>query len=419
MYAQNKRSPNLLAIAAAALAVLLILAVVGVGLVGWMVLRANRTVSPVAQQTVQTEQALAADDSTAQGEAVIEIPPAPPTDAPDQREPGSTESLLREEGTLVELYQRLVPGVVSVQVLERDQSGQLGGGAGSGFFYDDRGHIVTNAHVVENAEMVDIVLYDETTIAAKVIGLDDDSDLAVLEVDLPARTLTALPLADSDAVLPGQEVIAIGNPFGRQSSMTYGIVSAVGRTILGLTPFSIPQAIQTDAAINPGNSGGPLLNLRGEVIGVNAQIESAVRANAGVGFAIPSNIVARVVPTLIAEGRFQWPWLGVRGGSLTPRLAEADGLPANTRGAYISSIEEGGPAEAAGLRGITGQTEIDDLPVPTGGDVVIALDDQTIRDMDDLILAISQREIGDRVRLTILRDGKEIQLTAQLAARPD
>jgi len=267
--------------------------------------------------------------------------------------------------------------------------------------------------------MVDVVLYDETIVPAEVVGLDDDSDLAVLRVDLPADELTVLPLADSEAVLPGQEVIAIGNPLGRQSSMTYGIVSAVGRTIVGLTPFSIPHAIQTDAAINPGNSGGPLLNLSGEVIGVNAQIESAVRANAGVGFAIPANIVARVAPTLIAEGRFHWPWLGVQGGSLTPRLAEANGLPANTRGAYISAVEEGGPAEAAGLRGITGQAEVDDLPVPIGGDVVVAMNGQPVRDMDDLILAISQQEIGDEVELAILRDGAERALTARLAARPD
>ena len=419
MYAQKKRVPNPLAVAAVALAALLTVAVAGLVLLGVLLLGPNRAAAPVSEQIVDTQPALIAEDPTTQGEAPIEIPPAPPVDAPGQLEPGSREPLLREEGTLVELYRRLVPGVVSVQVLQRDQNGQLGGGAGSGFFYDDRGHIVTNAHVVENAEMVDVVLSDETILPAEVVGLDDDSDLAVLKVDLPASALTVLRLADSDAVLPGQEVIAIGNPFGRQSSMTYGIISAVGRTIVGLTPFSIPQAIQTDAAINPGNSGGPLLNLRGEVIGVNAQIESAVRANAGVGFAIPSNIVARVVPTLIAEGRFQWPWLGVSGGSLTPRLAEANGLPANTRGAYISGIEEGGPAEAAGLRGITGQTEIDDLPVPTGGDLVIALDDQRVRDMDDLILAISQHEIGDRVTLTVLRDGEEIALTAQLAARPD
>jgi S1-C subfamily serine protease len=359
------------------------------------------------------------DDLTEQGEAQIQMPPGPPAVAPDENKPAADKTLLSERGVLVELYQQLVPGVVSVQAFRRDPSGQIGGGAGSGFFYDDQGHIVTNAHVVTGAEMVDVVLYDESVVPAEVVGLDDDSDLAVLKVDLPAADLTVLPLSDSDAVLPGQEVIAIGNPFGRQSSMTYGIVSAVGRTIVGLTPFSIPQAIQTDAAINPGNSGGPLLNLRGEVIGVNAQIESAVRANAGVGFAIPSNIVTRVVPTLIAEGRFRWPWLGVQGGSLTPRLAEVNGLAANTRGAYISGVEEGGPAEAAGLRGITGQAEIDGLPAPTGGDVVIALDGQTVRDMDDLILAISRQEIGDQVSLTVLRDGAELELSAQLAARPD
>jgi 2-alkenal reductase len=327
--------------------------------------------------------------------------------------------LQRPETDLVQLYQQLVPGVVSVQVLRRDPNGQLGGSAGSGFYYDSLGHIVTNDHVVEGAEVVEVVLFDETIVPAEVIGEDDDSDLAVLRVDLPADALTVLPLADSDAVLPGQEVIAIGNPFGRQSSMTYGIVSAVGRTIVGLTPFSIPQAIQTDAAINPGNSGGPLLNLRGEVIGVNAQIESAVRANAGVGCAIPSNIVARVVPALIAEGRFHWPWLGVQGGSLTPRLAEANDLPANTRGAYISGVEEGGPADAAGLRGMTGTAEFNDLPVPVGGDVVVALNGEPVRDMDDLILAISQQEIEDKVTLSVLRDGQEIELTARLAARPD
>jgi 2-alkenal reductase len=360
----------------------------------------------------------AADENTAVGEAPSQLPPTPMVD-PSRSAGARVSGLLRDEDSLVDLYQRLVPGVVSVQVLQRDRTGELGGGAGSGFFYDRQGHIVTNAHVVDDAEVVDVVLYDETIVSAQVIGMDDDSDLAVLRVDLPASQQTPLPLADSDAVLPGQEVIAIGNPFGRQSSMTYGIVSAVGRTIGSLTPFSIPQAIQTDAAINPGNSGGPLLTLRGEVIGVNAQIESAVRANAGVGFAIPSNIVSRVVPVLIAEGRFQWPWLGVQGGSLSPRLAEANGLAPNTRGAYISGVVDDGPAERAGLRGVTGQIEVDDIPVPTGGDIVIAINGQPVRDMDDLILLISQQDSGDQVTLTILRDGKELRLSAQLAARPD
>ena len=331
---------------------------------------------------------------------------------------------LGERGTLVDLYQRLVPGVVSVQVIQRGPDDQLSGGAGSGFFYDYQGHIVTNAHVVRDAYMVDVVLYDETIVPAEVIGTDDDSDLAVLlvdlsAIDLPNDAVTPLPLADSDAVLPGLEVIAIGNPFGRQSSMTYGIISAVGRTIGSLTPFSIPQAIQTDAAINPGNSGGPLLNLQGEVIGVNAQIESAVRANAGVGFAIPSNIVARVVPVLIAEGRFQWPWLGVTGGDVTPRLAEANDLPANTRGAYLSGVADGGPADEAGLQGTSGETELDDLPLPTGGDVIVALNGEPVRDMDDLILLISQQDPGSRVTLTVFRDGEQIEIQATLAARPD
>lgn len=337
---------------------------------------------------------------------------------------GTEARLTRERGILVDLYRRLVPGIVSVQVIQRDPNDRLSGGAGSGFFYDYQGHIVTNAHVVRDAYLVDVVLHDETIVPAKVIGTDGDSDLAVLLVDLSTASLineamTPLPLANSDAVLPGQEVIAIGNPFGRQSSMTYGIVSAVGRTIGSLTPFSIPQAIQTDAAINPGNSGGPLLNLQGEVIGVNAQIESAVRANAGVGFAIPSNIVARVVPVLIADGRFQWPWLGVQGGDLTPRLAEANDLPLNTRGAYLSSVTRGGPAKAAGLRGTSGETELNNLPLPTGGDVIVALNGEPVRDMDDLIVLISQQNPGDRVTLTALRGGEQIEIEATLAPRPD
>jgi S1-C subfamily serine protease len=337
---------------------------------------------------------------------------------------GELNRPIGEGSTLVDLYQKLVPGVVSVQVIQRGSNERFSGGSGSGFFYDYQGHIVTNAHVVRDAYVVDIVLYDETIVPARVIGTDDDSDLAVLlvdleESDLSLDDLTPLPLADSDAVLPGQEVIAIGNPFGRQSSMTYGIISAIGRTIGSLTPFSIPQAIQTDAAINPGNSGGPLLNLKGEVVGVNAQIESAVRANAGVGFAIPSNIVSRVVPVLIAEGRFEWPWLGVTGGDVTPRIAEANDLPLNTRGAYISSAVEDGPADRAGLRGTSGETELNNLPLPTGGDIVLALNGETVRDMDDLILTISQQDPGDTVTLTVLRDREAIEIEATLEARPE
>ena len=323
-----------------------------------------------------------------------------------------------EEQTLIELYQRTIPGVVSIQVFGRDDEDQITGGAGSGFVFDSQGHIVTNAHVVRDADIIDVVYYDDTITPARIIGLDDDSDLAVVKVDMPGDQWVPLPLGDSDAVVPGQQVVAIGNPFGRQSSITSGIVSAMGRTILSLTPFSIPQAIQTDAAINPGNSGGPLLNLQGEVIGVNAQIESAVRANAGVGFAIPVNIVARVVPVLIAEGEFAWPWLGVEGSSLTPRLAQANELDVS-QGAYIAGVVPGSPAADAGLQGISDETEVDGLPVPLGGDVVVAADGDAVHNMDDLILYVSQREIGEQVTLTVLRGGEETEMTVTLAARPD
>lgn len=321
------------------------------------------------------------------------------------------------EQTLVDLYQQVIPGVVNVQVLQRDAENQVTGGAGSGFVFDQQGHIVTNAHVVRDAELVDVVLHDGTIIPAEIVGLDSNSDLAVLKVDLPAGQLTPLPLADSDNVVPGQEVVAIGNPFGQQSSMTSGIVSAVGRTIPSLTPFSIPQAIQTDAAINPGNSGGPLLNLQGEVIGVNAQIESTVRASAGVGFAIPANIVARVVPVLIEEGKFTWPWLGVEGTSLTLRTAQANGLTI-THGAYIADVVPDSPAADAGVRGTSGEAKVDGLSIPVGGDVVLAVDGEPVRSMDDLILLVSRQNVGDRLPLTILRDGKEIQLSVTLAPRP-
>jgi S1-C subfamily serine protease len=404
------------------LSALLVLA--AIALLGTACLPLSIAVAPIrAAREILAEPAATLEPTAAPSQPiVIQVPVQSGTSAPPV---AKAEALpAGERSILVELYRRLVPGIVSVQVIQRGPNDQLSGGSGSGFFYDYQGHIVTNAHVVRDAYLVDVVLYDETIVPAKVVGTDDNSDLAVLLVDLSAieltnEAMTPLPLADSDTVLPGQEVIAIGNPFGRQSSMTYGIISAVGRTIGSLTPFSIPQAIQTDAAINPGNSGGPLLSLKGEVIGVNAQIESAVRANAGVGFAIPSNIVKRVAPVLIADGRFQWPWLGVTGGDLTPRLAEANDLALNTRGAYISGVTEGGPAQAAGLRGTSGETELNNLPLPTGGDVVVALNGKPVRDMDDLILLVSQQNPGDRVTLTVLREGQQTEIDATLAPRPD
>ena len=214
-------------------------------------------------------------------------------------------------------------------------------------------------------------------------------------------------------------MIAIGNPFSLGSSMSLGIVSAVGRTIpTQETPFSIPQAVQTDAAINPGNSGGPLLNLDGQVVGVNAQIASSSGTNSGVGFAIPSDVVRRVVPTLIEEGSYSWPWLGVQGGQVNLLLQEANDLDTQ-EGAYIAVVVENGPAEEAGLQGATAEETILGQNIPVGGDVVVEADGEPIRDFADLLTYIAFRRPGDRVTLTILRDGSRQDVIVELAARPE
>ncbi|OGO30687.1 MAG: hypothetical protein A2Z16_15380, partial [Chloroflexi bacterium RBG_16_54_18] len=239
------------------------------------------------------------------------------------------EAITNEEAVLVELYQRTNPSVVRVTTFVNEGGLVDASGVGSGFVYDSNGHIVTNAHVIQGSSQVEVTFSDGTIKSAEIIGEDPHSDLAVIHVEgLPADSLP-LPLADIDLVAVGQTVVAIGNPFGLGGTLTRGIVSALGRSIPALTSFSIPQSIQTDAPINPGNSGGPLLNLKGEVIGVNAQIETpdGQRVNSGVGFAIPASIVKRVIPELIANGKFDWPWIGVSGGTVFPALIKAMNLP--------------------------------------------------------------------------------------------
>ncbi len=319
--------------------------------------------------------------------------------------------------SLSALYRDLNPGIVSIQVYSRNG---MSAGQGSGFVVDDEGHIVTNNHVVANASQVRVVFAGGQQAEATVTGRDPDSDLAVIKVESLPEGVRPLPLGDSSQVSVGEAVIAIGNPFGLGNSMTAGIVSAVGRTIeSGATPFSIPQAIQTDAAINPGNSGGPLLNLRGEVIGVNAQIASGgAQANAGVGFAIPSNIVRQVVPALIEDGVYRWPWLGVSGGSLNLTLAKANGLDVQ-QGAYIDEVYPNGPAARAGLRASSGVALVDGLRVPAGGDVIVAVDGRPVDSFDALLVAVAAKQPGDQVVLTILRDGRRQEVTVALAPRPD
>ncbi|MDX1615715.1 MAG: trypsin-like peptidase domain-containing protein [Candidatus Promineifilaceae bacterium] len=353
-------------------------------------------------------------------QAIPTLTPAPESGAEAEAGDALPGMETLSSALLGDLYQRINPGVVNVQVFTAEGLG--GQGAGSGFVLDQEGHIVTNNHVVAGSQRVTVVFYNGLEAQAEIVGTDDDSDLAVLKVEQMPEGVQVLDLADSDAVRPGDWVLAIGNPFRLGGSLTIGIVSAVGRIIpSGVTPFSIPQAIQTDAAINPGNSGGPLLNLNGEVVGVNAQIRTGGtgRANSGVGFAIPANVVRQVAPVLIEQGVYRWPWLGVQQPApVNLLIMQANELETQS-GVYIHRVTPDGPASQAGLQGSTGSRVVDGIDVPTGGDVILAADGQSIDDLSELLVEIAFRSPGDEMVLTVLRDGERIELTVVLEARPE
>ncbi len=328
--------------------------------------------------------------------------------------------LISSQDTLIQLYQRVNPGVVALRVLTTE-----GGAQGSGFVIDKEGHIITNYHVVESEKELEVAFPSGLKVRGEVIGTDLDSDLAVIKVDAPQEELSPLTLGDSDQVKTGQMVVAIGNPFGLEGTMTTGIVSGLGRTIRSLHTttsggsFTVGDVIQTDAAINPGNSGGPLLNLNGEVVGVNESIitNNSSPVNSGVGFAISINIVKRVISSLIEKGKYDYPYLGiVSANDLTLLQQEALGLPRST-GVYVTSVSPGGPAEKAGVRGGTADSNITGLP--KGGDLIIAIDGKPVVTFNDLIgYLVKQKKPGDTVVLTVLRDGKELQLSLTLDKRP-
>lgn len=330
---------------------------------------------------------------------------------------GAQQELSATSNLLTQRYAEVNPGVVNITVLV-NVGGSQGAGAGSGFVLDEDGHIVTNNHVVDQATEVVVNFFNGLQAEAMIIGTDDDSDLAIIKVDTLPDDVHPLAVADSDLVQVGNWAIAIGNPFGLGTSMTLGIVSAIGRSIpSGATPFAIPQAIQTDAAINPGNSGGPLLNLAGQVIGVNAQIRTnGSDSNTGVGFAIPANVVRHIAPVLIRNGAYDWPWLGVEGAPVGLTLMEANNLETQ-QGAYIVSVVPGGPADEAGLQGAE-LVQQDGLRIPMGGDVVIAIDGEAVQDFEDLTNQIAFKTPGEEVVLHLIRDGQEEELSVTLEARP-
>jgi len=329
--------------------------------------------------------------------------------------------ITEEEKYFSQIYNQVSPSVVSINVL--GQSDQLGAFAasGTGFVIDQAGHIVTNNHVVEGASQIEISFLDGTVTRGEVVGLDPDSDLAVLKVDLPAEDLFPVTFGDSDALFIGETTLAIGSPFGQRWTLTSGIVSALDRTIQGLDQFSVGSVIQTDAAINPGNSGGPLLNLDGQVIGVNAQIApGSGGTNTGIGFAIPSNLVQRVAGQLIADGRVSYSYLGIASGTeITLDLIDALGLPNNIRGVVVVDVTPGGPADQAGLRAPSDFTSVDGREIPASADIITAIDGQPITSMSGLVTYLaSNTSPGQTVNLTVFRDGQEITIPVTLSARP-
>jgi|WetSurMetagenome_2_1015567.scaffolds.fasta_scaffold07258_5 S1-C subfamily serine protease len=326
---------------------------------------------------------------------------------------------------LVTIYDKVSPGVVLIQVLT-----SAGGGLGTGFVYDDLGHIITNFHVVDGATELEVDFPSGYKTKANVIGTDTDSDIAVIKVDAPKEELHPLVLGDSDQMKVGQTVVAIGNPFGLNSTMTMGIISALGRTLESEhtspdgTLYTAGDLIQTDAAINPGNSGGPLLNLNGEVIAINRAIRTSSDTtfgtepgNIGIGFAIAINIVKRVVPELIANGKYDYPYLGLSSlPDISLKAQEALGLD-RAVGAYLVEIVSGGPADQAGL--ISGSTKTDIPGLFKGGDLIIAIDDRPILTFGDLLkYLINQKSPNDTVKLTVLREGQQKDFILTLGTRP-
>ena len=346
---------------------------------------------------------------------------ATPTRLPEEAIAGADT----EDASLINLYQRVNPAVVYIEVLENSAGMLTPFGSGSGFVIDTDGYIVTNNHVVEAAEAVRVVFSDGTVADADILGLDPYSDLAVIQVSIPPERLAPLELGDSTALQVGQRVIAIGNPFGLDGTMTLGIVSALGRTLPasvleGSGRFSNPEIIQTDAAINPGNSGGPLLDIRGRVVGVNTAIRSLTGTNSGIGFAVPVNTVKRIVPALIEEGVYRYPYLGITYDTrfTMAELAGPLGLPVRT-GALIDQVAPGTAAARAGLRGGSREVEVLGTTVNAGGDIIVAIDGYTLRDFDDLIAyLVRETEVGQEVILTIIRGEAELQVPVTLGERP-
>ena len=346
---------------------------------------------------------------------------------------GSAAAASRTSGTSIDvgqIYRRSGPGVVQItstssgdaatDVFGNPVPGQSQRALGSGFVIDEEGHIVTNYHVVQGATDIEVGFSNQDTVSATVVGTDASTDLALLEVDVDAKGLTPLALADSDEVEVGDPVVAIGNPFGLERTVTAGIVSALQREVRAPNNFTIDHVIQTDAPINSGNSGGPLIDAAGRVIGVNSQIETAGgRGNVGIGFAVPSNTVKSVVAQLLDDGRVDRAYLGITLQEIDADVADVLKLPAD-RGVLVGAVQQGSPADRAGIEGGDTQVVVAGESYQIGGDMIVAIDGKDVDSVDALRAAIAAREPGENARVTVVRaDGERETVTVKLGRVPD
>jgi S1-C subfamily serine protease len=331
---------------------------------------------------------------------------------------GETTPLFSKSLSLIEIFEKSEPGVVRVNV-QRGESEDVSGGVGSGFVFDKKGHIITNAHVVKNANKVIVTFLDGRSYNADVIGSDEYTDIAVIKVNADLVLLNPLSIGDSSNLKVGEGIAAIGNPFGLSGSMTSGIVSQLGRLLPSGSGYQIPDVIQTDAAINPGNSGGPLLNMRGEIVGINTAIQSATGEFTGVGFAIPSQTVAKIVPTLILDGEYKHPWIGIAGRDIDPDMANVLNLK-DAVGFLVITVVEDSPAFDAGLIGSDKTIEVEGVSYPMGGDFILAVDGKEVRKIDDILIHLQRaKSVGDEMVLEVLRDGRTTNVTITLDERPN
>ena len=316
--------------------------------------------------------------------------------------------------SLIDIFEKSEESVVQVNVLR----GESDGGMGSGFVYTDDGYIITNQHVVRDAQKVTVTFLDGEAYIGDVVGRDRDLDIAVVKVNPSNTYIQPIKIGDSSKLKVGERIAAIGNPFGLSGSMTSGIVSQIGRLLPQESGYSIPDVIQTDAAINPGNSGGPLINMKGEVVGINTAIQSATGEFSGIGFAVPSNTVKKVVPILIEKGEFSHPWMGISGTDVDPELAEVRGLN-SSKGFLVVSVIEGSPAEQAGLLGVTETKEVDGREFAMDGDIITSIDGKTVRKISDILVHLQrEKSIGDEMILSVNRGGEVLELTMILEERP-